>query len=552
MSIALFKIEKTTTEKERRSWSNQEIADFFRAVDILKRAGLDVEIDSGSTDEGDPWFVFLRATDGEVLAHFAQINGEFIAVSSMNHEVYKGSNIRQIVDRMLDRHPIVMPRNTGNSSLLLHPTAAITAFLAAAFIMNVEGVKASNLKEILVSVASGGGVGAVEAAILFHGNAKGDSAKWGSADTVSMNYNVVVLGAALIANELTSAGLSKNEQKETDFVEVLFDKQGKELGNKTEMSSLVEDIKQSSFASVEEMQVQSENVNVESVSNVSFIKSKSNEEPNKDQAQIVEGLISENLHCNSTAVLSGEYAELFDIQKSKVNADYRDSGQPIDLVTLRDYSDGNSLHMVMESDSSKPISSKKTNMDFEVYLEKVGSNFGLPSIFPADSFSIAVNDLYDINLLSFQARDLPNGLLIVSNAPSTELTGVSSAVGLFSAGTAIEIDTNSASLLKDPVVATKNVEPEAQLPIVGHVTIDANDAVKMTSGVDVVFYQGGEVEVHDFELGVDLLWFFLSAEQLAKGESSVNEKGDVILDFADTGSLVFAGMVSQSSDDFMI
>ena len=52
---------------------------------------------------------------------------------------------------------------------------------------------------------------------------------------------------------------------------------------------------ESSFASVEEMQVQSENVNVESVSNVSFIKSKSNEEPNKDQAQIVEGLISENL-----------------------------------------------------------------------------------------------------------------------------------------------------------------------------------------------------------------------------------------------------------------
>ena len=105
MSIALFKIEKRTTEKERRSWNNQEIADFFRAVDILKRAGLDVEIDSGSTDEGDPWFVFLRATDGEVLAHFAQINGEFIAVSSMNHEVYKGSNIRQIVDRMLDSHP---------------------------------------------------------------------------------------------------------------------------------------------------------------------------------------------------------------------------------------------------------------------------------------------------------------------------------------------------------------------------------------------------------------------------------------------------------------
>ena len=54
-------------------------------------------------------------------------------------------------------------------------------------------------------------------------------------------------------------------------MEVLFDKVGKELGNKTEMSSLVEDIKQT-FASVEEMQVQSENVNVEFVSNVSSSK----------------------------------------------------------------------------------------------------------------------------------------------------------------------------------------------------------------------------------------------------------------------------------------
>ena len=255
-------------------------------------------------------------------------------------------------------------------------------------------------------------------------------------------------------------------------------------------------------------------------------------------------MISENLHGNSTAVLSGEYAELFDIQKSKVKADYRDSSQPIDLVTLRDYNDGNSLQMVMQGDSSKPISSKNTHMDFEVYLEKVGSNFGLPSIFPADSFGIAVDDLYDINLLSFQSRDLPSGLLIVANAPSTELTEIPSAIGLFSSGTAIEIDTNSASLVNDPVVATKNVEPEAQLPIVGHVTIDANDAVKMTAGIDVVFYQGGEVEVQDFELGVDLLWFFLSAEQLAKGESSVNEKGDVILDFADTGSLVYGNGVS--------
>ena len=89
MSISLFKVKNVAAEHEKRQWNNQEIADFYRAADILERAGLDVEIDSGMTDEGEPWFVFVRSGDGEVLAHFAQIDGQFVAVSSLNHEVYK-------------------------------------------------------------------------------------------------------------------------------------------------------------------------------------------------------------------------------------------------------------------------------------------------------------------------------------------------------------------------------------------------------------------------------------------------------------------------------
>ena len=74
----------------------------------------------------------------------------------------------------------------------------------------------------------------------------------------------------------------------------------------------------------------------------------------------------------------------------------------------------------------------------------------------------------------------------------------------------------------------------------------------MTPGIDVVFYQGGDVEVDGFELGVDLLWFFLSADEVTKGQSSVNEKGDVVLDFGETGSLVFLSLVPQLTDDFMV
>ena len=179
MSISLFKVKNVAAEHEKRQWNNQEIADFYRAADILERAGLDVEIDSGMTDEGEPWFVFVRSGDGEVLAHFAQIDGQFVAVSSLNHEVYKGSDIRQIVDQMLDKYPLVVPKNKSSGQLYLHPTAAVTAFLAAAFLLNIDGVKPTSIEEILVTVSTKGPAALADGE-FGSTNGKGDIAKWGN------------------------------------------------------------------------------------------------------------------------------------------------------------------------------------------------------------------------------------------------------------------------------------------------------------------------------------------------------------------------------------
>ena len=99
-----------------------------------------------------PGLFFLRPENGDVVAHFANIDGEFIAVSSLNNEIYRGVNIRNIVDQMLDRYPLLIPQPKNGSRILLHPTAALTAFLAAAFIMSIEGVKATSVPEVLVNV----------------------------------------------------------------------------------------------------------------------------------------------------------------------------------------------------------------------------------------------------------------------------------------------------------------------------------------------------------------------------------------------------------------
>ena len=111
----------------KNSWNNQDIADFYRAVDLLKQAGLNVEVDSGVTDEGDPWFVFCRPENGDVIAHFAQIDGYFVAVSSLNQEMFRGTSIRTIVDQMIERHPLLLPK-VGRAALL-HPLQLLQHFL---------------------------------------------------------------------------------------------------------------------------------------------------------------------------------------------------------------------------------------------------------------------------------------------------------------------------------------------------------------------------------------------------------------------------------------
>ena len=204
MNVTFFKPKKHLREARRGNWSNQEIADFYRAMDVLRQAGLDTSTDHGVTDEGDPWFVFLRSDSGDVIAHFARIDDQFIAVSALSNEVYRGNGIREIVDQMLKQHPILIPHRRDGGRLLLHPTAALTAFLAAAFILNIDGVKASNIAEVIS--ASGAGSSFVNGD-NFHQqilNQRHEPTKLMFSDVSATNYNIAILGAALIAHELAA------------------------------------------------------------------------------------------------------------------------------------------------------------------------------------------------------------------------------------------------------------------------------------------------------------------------------------------------------------
>jgi hypothetical protein len=87
---------------QRRGWSNRELMHFYRAARALWKSGVAIEIDGGVTDEGDPWLVFCEFNSGEVLAHFARIDNEYIAYASFLHGALKSRGFADLVARFIE------------------------------------------------------------------------------------------------------------------------------------------------------------------------------------------------------------------------------------------------------------------------------------------------------------------------------------------------------------------------------------------------------------------------------------------------------------------
>ena len=551
MSISFFKTKKVYLKHENRQWNNQEIADFYRAVDILKRAGLDVEVDSGVTDEGEPWFVFVRSLDGEVLAHFAQIDGQFVAVSSLNHEVYRGSDIRQIVDQMLDKHPLVVPKNRNSGQLYLHPTAAVTAFLAAAFLLNVDGVKLTNVEEILVAVSTKGPSALTDVAISAQASGKGDIAKWGQLDAASLNYNVVILGAALIAHEL---GLSEVADVTATALEMApFDTNGDITKRKAEtdtgvLSNGLPDVVSESSRITEQdagySETKFENEDHE-------IKITSSEYKSKEDQELKLNLSQKYFSDEGVAELSSSFLGSWEPSKSDLKEHYRDTNKADDAKKLTMFDVNGNFVRVQEIHSEEKTEGDTSPTLMREDFESSVFNFDLVALIDSESSQVAADNIDNISLIAVQGMGLTSDMVFLDKSSQNVYHG-DIPLGLTPLNEQFEVSRapEGASNLGTEIAPIS--APVLQLPIVGHSTIEKGGVVDMTAGIDVVFYQGGNVEITGFELGVDLLWFFFSEDELRTGQNSVNLEGDVVLDFGEKGSLVFVGLVPSTQDDILV
>ncbi|HKA74340.1 MAG TPA: hypothetical protein VKE26_21215 [Xanthobacteraceae bacterium] len=84
-------------------WSDHELAHLHRATKILWQSGLCLESAGGITDEGEPWYVLCDAESGDIVVHFARIDGQYVACTPFRNDGLKGRVFRDVVNQFLQR-----------------------------------------------------------------------------------------------------------------------------------------------------------------------------------------------------------------------------------------------------------------------------------------------------------------------------------------------------------------------------------------------------------------------------------------------------------------
>lgn len=139
----------------RTGWSNSERAQFARIERLLADSGIEVDVEHGLTDEGEPWCVFCSRATGEVVIHAACIDGRFMIDSMVLPEPIQGVSFEACARRFFDDHSLPVPLTPAQrrDTVLMHPSALL-ASLFLTFMLYAEALSNRDLARD----ASGSGV----------------------------------------------------------------------------------------------------------------------------------------------------------------------------------------------------------------------------------------------------------------------------------------------------------------------------------------------------------------------------------------------------------
>ena len=214
-------------------WTNGERAELQSVLRQLRAAGLDVELEDGVADEGDPWCVLCHATTGEVIAHVARLDGRYIIDSAALAEPLVGYSLRHCAERFIDFAPLPPPRVREGAVLRLHPGA----LLGGLFLTLSLFVQARREPSVFDDeTASGDTVTAAETPMalrhlaqqildIFQAALRSERAVDAGGGAAMVPMAVIAAGLALVdfKASVTTAGSAGEPSTEEDDAHVLLD-----------------------------------------------------------------------------------------------------------------------------------------------------------------------------------------------------------------------------------------------------------------------------------------------------------------------------------------
>jgi hypothetical protein len=190
---------------QSRDWNNQELAELYRVEASLIRCGISVETERGLSDEGDPWFVFCRVDTGDVIIHFAHIDGDYVVSSQALDNCFRGRQFRPLIESLIESYPLVMPKTKGDGKIVIHPAALLVALVTMCFFkLGQTDAFATELKAPASSTASTGSV-----------VVKNDDSVTARAVVLDERSTTIILAA--IAAAVTLASTDSGPGSATDF-----------------------------------------------------------------------------------------------------------------------------------------------------------------------------------------------------------------------------------------------------------------------------------------------------------------------------------------------
>ncbi len=144
--LSLFGHRAKDAQPVVRDWSQQELAQFYRVQWVLQQAGISIECDRGVSDEGDPWFVFCRATDSEVIVHIAREQGVYLLAGFVFGSVERGRHLDDVINRLLTNDALKPIQRREASNVIVHPATLLALIVSIAFFRQSEAAASSSLE----------------------------------------------------------------------------------------------------------------------------------------------------------------------------------------------------------------------------------------------------------------------------------------------------------------------------------------------------------------------------------------------------------------------